>query len=174
MATSRLHAVFRGTPRRVEILRVLVVGLRCTIWRMFSYPSTFRWRARSDETWALGSVPHSHNVLNTLENILRSGILRIRNGILRQQQWHYHRRSRKRIAYLHIRHLWRCALFFTRLLQCHNSQLTLHTDSLASDWGTVWREKKILGIQDKQLYSQITLSRKSLWIGRMHINDFFA
>ena len=60
------HARVRETSIRAEILRVLVVGLRCTISRMFSCSSMFCLRARSDETWALGSVPHSRNVLNTL------------------------------------------------------------------------------------------------------------
>jgi len=67
----------RETPRRAENLRVLVTVLRFTISRTFSCSSTRCWRARSDETWALGSVSHSRNVLNTLENTLLSGILRI-------------------------------------------------------------------------------------------------
>ena len=50
-------------------------------------------------------------------------------GILRQQQWHYHRRSRKHTAYQHIRHLWRCAAFFTTLLQCHHQQSQQPTDA---------------------------------------------
>ena len=65
------HTRVRETPRRVEGLRVLIVGPRSTIPRMFSYSSMFCLQARSDETWALGSVPHSRNVLNTLENTLR-------------------------------------------------------------------------------------------------------
>ena len=72
------HTHVRETPRRVESLRVLVVGLCGTIWRMCACSSTC-WGARSDATWALGSVPHSRYVLNTLENALRSGILHIRN-----------------------------------------------------------------------------------------------
>jgi len=45
---------FRETPIRAESLRVLVVGLRCTISRMPSCSSMFCLRALSDETWALG------------------------------------------------------------------------------------------------------------------------
>ena len=44
-------------------------------------------------------------------------------------------------------------------INSHNSQLTLHTDSHASDSGTEWREgRTIVGAQDK--YSQLPLSRK--------------
>jgi len=59
-------------------LHVLVVGLRCTISMMCTCSSTF-WRARSDTTLAVLSLPHSRYVLNTLENTLRSGILLIGN-----------------------------------------------------------------------------------------------
>jgi len=44
-------------------------------------------------------------------------------------------------------------------INSHNSQLTLHTDSHASDSGTAWQEgRTILGAQAK--YSQMPLSRK--------------
>jgi len=60
------HTRVRETPICAKSLRMLVVWLRCTISRMFSCSSVFCLRARSDETWALWSVPYSHNVLNTL------------------------------------------------------------------------------------------------------------
>ena len=63
------HTRVRETPIRAESLRVLVVGLRCTISRMFSCSSMFCLRARSDETWALGSVPHSRNVLKSAYHV---------------------------------------------------------------------------------------------------------
>jgi hypothetical protein len=73
------HTRVRETQRRVESLRVLLVGPRCTVSRMFSCSYTCCWCARSDETWALGSVPGSRNVLTTLESTLRSAILRVGN-----------------------------------------------------------------------------------------------
>ena len=60
------HTRARETPRCVESLRMVVVGLCCTISRMFSCSSMFCLQAHSDETWALGSIPHSGNVLNIL------------------------------------------------------------------------------------------------------------
>jgi hypothetical protein len=108
-----------------ESLRVLVVGLRCTISRMFSCSSTFCWRARPDETWALGSVTHSCNVdLGKHSAIRNSAHKKTVDGILEQQQWHYHRKSRKRTAYLHIRHLWKCAAFFTHFYSQQSQQPT--------------------------------------------------
>jgi len=60
------HTHVCETPIRAESLSVLVVGLRCTISRMFSCSSMFCLHARSNEKWALGSIPHSRSVLNTL------------------------------------------------------------------------------------------------------------
>jgi len=55
----------------------------------------------------------------------------------------------------------------------HNSQLTLHTDSHASDSGTAGREgRTILGAQGKPLHSKMALSRKPFGIGRMFILCF--
>jgi hypothetical protein len=55
----------------------------------------------------------------------------------------------------------------------HNGQLTLRTDSHASDSGAVWRERKtILGPKSKLLYSEIALSRKPFGIGHMYIYNF--
>jgi hypothetical protein len=78
MGTSRHHTRVREAPRLVENLRVLVVGLSCTISWMFSCSCTCCWRTHSDETSALGSVPHSRNVLNTLLNTM------IRNSVHRK------------------------------------------------------------------------------------------
>ena len=47
----------RETLIRAESLRVLVVGLRCTVSRMFSCSSMFCLRAHSDEHW---EAYHSH------------------------------------------------------------------------------------------------------------------
>jgi hypothetical protein len=47
-------------------------------------------------------------------------------------------RSHKCTAYQHIRHLWRCAAFFTALLQCHYQQSQWPTD--ASHWFTCFRQ----------------------------------
>jgi hypothetical protein len=72
--------VHQNRCRRVESLGVLVrvVWLRCTISRMFTC-SSICWRARSDETWTLGRVSLSRNILSTPENTLRPGILLIGN-----------------------------------------------------------------------------------------------
>jgi hypothetical protein len=99
------------------------------------------------------------------------------DGILQQQQWLYHRRSRKRRAYQHIRHLWRRATFFTALLQCHYQQSQRPTDvsadSHASDSGAVRREgRTILGAKSKLLCSEIALSRKLFRIRHIHIYIF--
>jgi hypothetical protein len=55
-------------------------------------------------------------------------------------------------------------------INSHNSQLTLHTDSQASERGKAGREgRTILGAQAKSLYSQMVLSRKPFGIGNMFI-----
>ena len=167
------HTRVRETPIRAESLRVLVVGLRCTVSRMFSCSSMFCLRARSDETWALGSVPQSRNVLNTLKTLCDPEFCALEtvDGILQQQQWHYHRGSHKLTSYPHISHLWRCAAFPQHsnnvTINSHNSQLTLHTDSHASDSGAAWREgKTILGAQAKPLQYTVKcvyLGNRSEW-----------
>ena len=142
MGKSRLHAMFAihvfVKPRRVESLRMLVVGLRCTISRMFSCSSMFCLRARSDETCALGSVPHSRNVLRTLENTT------ILNSAHRKPPAvFFNRSSGTTIAEaLNMQHI---SIFgmcedvrdfskqsYNITINSHNSQLTLHTDSHAS------------------------------------------
>jgi len=57
------HTLICETPIRVEILRVLDVGLRSTDWRMLSTSSTFYSFASSEEIWRLGSVPASRSLL---------------------------------------------------------------------------------------------------------------
>jgi hypothetical protein len=48
-----------------------------------------------------------------------------------------------------------------------------HTDSHASDSGTVWQEgRTILGAKSKLLYREIALSRKPFRIGPMYIYTF--
>ena len=69
------HTRVRETTRRVESLRVLVVGLRCTISRMLSCSTTGCWRTRS--RWNMSTEKHASNALRNLENTLRSRILRI-------------------------------------------------------------------------------------------------
>jgi hypothetical protein len=60
-------------------------------------------------------------------------------------------------------------------INSHNGQLTLHTDSHASDSGAVRREgRKILGAKSKLLYSEIAVPRKPFGIGLMYIHTFFA
>jgi hypothetical protein len=55
-------------------------------------------------------------------------------------------------------------------INSHNGQLTLHTDSHASDSGAVRRDGwTILGAKSKLLYSEIALSRKPFEIGHIHI-----
>ena len=94
---------------------------------MLSCCVTCCWRVLSDETQA---VPHSPHVLNSMENYLRSGNLRIGN----RQRYsstaavHNHRKSRKRTAYQHTAHLWRRAAFGTTPLQCHNQHSQQPTD----------------------------------------------
>ena len=54
-----------------------------------------------------------------------------------------------------------------------NGQLMLHTDSHASDSGTVRREgRTIPGAKSKQLYSETALSRKPFGIGNMYLQSF--
>jgi hypothetical protein len=69
------HTRVRETPRRVESSRATS---KATLYisRMFSCSSVICLQAPSDETRALGSVSHSRNVWNTLENTPRFGILR--------------------------------------------------------------------------------------------------
>jgi hypothetical protein len=58
-------------------------------------------------------------------------------------------------------------------INSHNGQLTLHTDSHASDSGSVRREgRTILGAKSKLLCSEITLSRKPFGRGHMYIYNF--
>jgi hypothetical protein len=64
----------------------------------------------------------------------------------------------------------KCAIFpqlsYNVTINSHNGQLTLHTDSHASDSGAVRREgRTILGAKFKVLYSEIALSRKPFRIG---------
>jgi hypothetical protein len=55
----------------------------------------------------------------------------------------------------------------------HNSQLTLHADSQASDRGAEAREgRTMLGVQAKPPYSQMALSRKPFRTGHMFISTF--
>ena len=55
-------------------------------------------------------------------------------------------------------------------INSHNSQLTLHTDSHASDSGATRRKgRTILGAQAKPLYSQMALSRKPFGIGHLFL-----
>jgi hypothetical protein len=57
----------------------------------------------------------------------------------------------------------------------HNGQLTLHTNSYASDSGAVQQEGRIiLGAKFKLLYSEIALSWKPLRIGHMYMCTFFS
>jgi hypothetical protein len=52
-------------------------------------------------------------------------------------------------------------------INSHNGQLTLHTDSHASDSDTVRREgRKLMGAKSKLLYSERALSQKPFGIGR--------
>jgi len=90
------------------------------------------------------------------------------DSILQQQQWHYHRRSHKHTSYQHIRHLWRCAAFFTTLQQCHYQQSQLPTD--ASHRFTCFRQwRSTAGGKDNTgrpsqtttVSGQMPLSRKS-------------
>jgi hypothetical protein len=68
------HTRVRETPRRVDSVHVLVVGLRCTISRMFCYSSTYCWWNMST-----GKRLTFMQRIEHLENTLRSGILRIGN-----------------------------------------------------------------------------------------------
>jgi hypothetical protein len=62
---------------------------------------------------------------------------------------------------------------YSATVNSHNGQLTLHTDSHASDSGAVRRERRtILGTKSKLLYSEIALSRKPFGIGHMYIYTF--
>ena len=129
---------------RAESLRVLVVGLHCTIARMFSCSSVLCLRARTDETWALGSVPHSRNVLNTVKHST------IRNPAHRKPSTVFFNSSSgtaiAKAIYIHhisilgicedVRHFSQHSNNVT--INNHNSQLTFHTvshDSNASYLG---------------------------------------
>jgi hypothetical protein len=58
-------------------------------------------------------------------------------------------------------------------INSRNGQLTVHTDSHAPDSVAGWREgRTVLGAQSKQLYSQISLSRKPFGIGHIHTHCF--
>jgi hypothetical protein len=57
-------------------------------------------------------------------------------------------------------------------INSHNGQLTLHTDSHASDSGAVRPVRTILGAKFKLLYSEIALFRKLFEIGHMYIYTF--
>jgi len=102
------HTLVCGTLIRVEIPRVLVVGLRSTDWRMLFTSSTFCSLARSEEIWLLGgSAPVSRSLLETLTNTLEFGTLRLGNR--RLYPLHaaraYNYKTRKQIPYRHILHV---------------------------------------------------------------------
>jgi hypothetical protein len=55
-------------------------------------------------------------------------------------------------------------------INSHNGQLTLYTDSHASDSGTIWGEERtIIGAKSKLLYSELALSWKPF---RMYMYTF--
>jgi hypothetical protein len=59
-------------------------------------------------------------------------------------------------------------------INSHSGQLTLLTDSHASDSGAVRQEGRIiLGSKSKLLYNEIALSQKLFGIGHMYIHFFF-
>jgi hypothetical protein len=130
-----------------------------------------------DLTETLGSVPLSHNVLYTLKNTLR-----IRNSAHRKPLTVFFNSSSgstigEAVNVQHISIFGICedVRHFTQnsydvTINSHNGQLTLDTDSHASDSGTVWRERRtILGAISKLLYSKIALFRKPFGIGHMYI-----
>ena len=92
------HTHVCKTPRSVESFGVLIVELRCTISRVFSCSSTCCWRANSDETWAQRSMQAMYWTLWKTPYEPEFCTRETVDGILQQQQWHYHRRSRKRTA----------------------------------------------------------------------------
>ena len=172
------HTHVYESLRRVESLHGLVVGLCFTISRMFSCSSTC-WRARSDKTWALGSVPHSCSVLNTLENTM------IRHSAHRKPSTVFFNSSSgitiaEAINVQHISVFGICedVQHFAQhssnvTINSHDDQLTLHTNSHASDSGTVWQEEgTILGTKSKLLYSVIALPRKPFGIGHLYTYTF--
>ena len=57
------HTLVCGTPICVEILRVHVVGLHYTEWRILYTSSTFCSFAHSEDIWLLGSAPVSRSLL---------------------------------------------------------------------------------------------------------------
>ena len=122
------------------------------ISRVFSCSFTCCWRACSDETWAVGSVPQSRNVLNTLENTT------IRNSAHRKPSTELFNCSNgttiaEAVNVQHIiifgicedvRHFQQHSYIVN--INSHNGQLTLHTDSHAPYSGAVRRDgRTILG-----------------------------
>jgi hypothetical protein len=58
-------------------------------------------------------------------------------------------------------------------INSHNSRLTSHTDSHASDSGAVWWEgRTILDAKYKLLYSEIALSWKPFGMTHVHTHIF--
>ena len=133
------HTRVRETPRLVESIRVLVVGLRCTISRMFSCSFTCCWRACSDETWALGRVPHSRNVLNTFWKHFT-----IRHSAHRKPSTVFFNSSTTiaepvNVQYISVFGIYEDVRHFGQhsynvTINSRNGQLTLHTDSRFIHW----------------------------------------
>ena len=127
------HTRVRETPRRVESLRVLVVGLRCTISRLFSCSSMFCLRARSDMSTGKRTA-----FTQCIEPLGKHST--IRNSAHRKPSAVFNSSSGATIAEaVNIQHI---SIFvicedvrhfsqhsYNVTINSHNSQLTLHTDS---------------------------------------------
>ena len=116
-------------PKRVAILRVLILGLRCIIWIMFSSSFTFRWHPHSDIIWTLRSVPLLCNLLKILKkhSPIRNSACRKASMIFFNSSRDYHRRSRKHTGSKHTTYsACEYAAFLTMLLQRYSQYWLLY------------------------------------------------
>ena len=139
---------------------VLLARLRCTYQECFPVPPWFVYKPlqMKHEHWEAYRI---HAMYGTPWKTLHDSEFCVEetlDGILRQPQWHYHRRSYKHTAHQHIRHSWRCAAFFTTVNN-----------------GAARREgRTILCAQAKPLYSQMGSISETVR-NRTHIRiKFFA
>jgi hypothetical protein len=142
------HTCIRETPKCLESLHVLVVGL------CYHFKNVFLFLHVVD---VLVQMKHEHWETYHVHTVYRSpwkslydlqfSTQKTVNGILQQQQWHYHHRSHKCTAYQHIRHLWRCAAFFTTLLQYHYQQSQPPTDT-SHQFTCFWQWHSMAGGKD--------------------------
>jgi hypothetical protein len=110
------------TPRRVEVFRVLVVGLHCTNSRMFSCSSafltcSFRWNTSTGKRTTFKQCTEHLGKHSTIRNFAHRK---------KPTTVFFNTCSGTTIAEAvnvqHIRHLWRRAAFFTTMLQRHHQQ----------------------------------------------------